>query len=181
MTMTDDTTGVERTDPAARTVEIDFLYIDLDTCRRCGSTELNLDEAIELARPVLAAADIEITLTKRLMESSGQATEHRLLSSPTIRIGDADIAGVLLESTCSDCGALSACGDDTQCRVWSYRREEFSAAPTGLIVEAILAAAVGVTPAINPYPGLPENLERFFDGTASTAAGESDCGCGSSC
>lgn len=58
MTMTDARTGVEAADSSTTTLEIDFLYIDLDTCRRCGGTDVNLHEAIELTRPALATAGI---------------------------------------------------------------------------------------------------------------------------
>ncbi len=182
MAMTDTIPGNAGTTAAStRTVDIEFLYIDLDTCRRCGGTDKSLDEAIALARPTLAAAGIGLTLTKTLIETSAQAAEYQLMSSPTIRIGGVDIAGELVESNCGDCGALSACGDSTDCRVWQYRGAEYSAAPTGLVVEAVMAAAVGVTPEAEPYPGLPENLERFFDGSTSAVNDESDCGCGSDC
>jgi hypothetical protein len=68
------------------------------------------------------------------------------------------------------------------CRVWQYRGERHTEAPTGLIVEAILAEVwpsvgarseekLGATSLVD----VPENLKRFFAGTGAAQDATSCC------
>lgn len=88
--------------------------------------------------------------------------EHRLLSSPTIRINGHDIDADIRETVCESCGDL--CGDTIDCRIWTYGGVEYSQPPKAMIVNALLQAVYGVSrqPEEQEYT-LPDNLRAFFD------------------
>jgi Domain of unknown function (DUF2703) len=167
----------------SRTVEVDFLYLDLTTCSRCRASDATLDAAVETVRPVLEAVGASIEIRKTLVETEKQARALGFVSSPTIRVNGHDIAGELLESSCSECGELCGCDDGVDCRVWDYRGERHTEAPTGLIVEAILAEvgpSVGGArseekPGATSLVDVPQNLKRFFAGTGAAQDATSCC------
>lgn len=166
--------------PAAnRTLTIELLALDLDTCGRCTGTSANLDAAIAEVAAILRQADVEVEVHKVVVRSAAQAEQLRFESSPTIRINGCDIALELRESNCGDCGDLCGCEGQIDCRVWVWRGEEYTEAPKALIVDAILR---GYGQAWDPPPKparrfrLPDNLRRFFDANPDAAArAEQDC------
>lgn len=163
---------------ATRQLDVEFLFLDLQTCARCVGTEATLQAALDLVRPALAVAGIEVKVTQRLVESEADARRFRFVSSPTIRINGLDIAGELVESTCDSCSDLCACNGSVDCRVWRYRGQDYTEAPTGLIVEALLRhAATPASVAPKPFADVPENLKQFFrsrsGATGQAAVGES--------
>ncbi len=153
-----------------RRLTIDFMFIDLQTCGRCLGTEEALDAAVSTVRPVLDALGMRLEVNKILVESEEQAMDLAFQSSPTIRIAGRDIAGVLKETRCDACGDV--CGEDTDCRVWIWRGQEYTAAPVGLIVEAILEMAVSHEAVAEPTgrAAVPANLKQFFGGKARLVA-----------
>lgn len=163
--------------PAERKIEVDFLYLDLDTCSRCRESDASLSEAIELVGPVLDSVGADIEVRKTLIESEDRARAMGFVSSPTILVNGRDIAGELMESPCSECGELCGC-DEVDCRVWDYRSEQHTGAPAGLIVEAVLAelAPTGAAPiGAAPFDDVPENLKRFFASAASEPENAARC------
>ena len=96
-----------------------------------------------------------------------------LLSSPTIRINGRDIAQDIRESRCESCGEIAGGGASIDCREWHYKGMVYSAAPLPMLLEAIMKALLDIDaiPMAEPQPltELPENLERFFRGGASSA------------
>jgi Domain of unknown function (DUF2703) len=132
-----------------------------------------LDAAVEILRPVLDSLGTSVEVHKSLVESEEQARALGFVSSPTIRVNGRDIAGDLAESSCSECGELCGCEGEVDCRVWDYRGERRTEAPTGLIMEAILAE---VDPSSTTRSGdaggdvvgsRAENLRRFFVGAGA--------------
>jgi hypothetical protein len=89
--------------PRTRQLNLEFLFLDLDTCTRCRATDATMAEAIELTRPALQSIGVLAHVTKTLVGSETQARELGFVSSPTIRVDGADIAGALLESHCDSC------------------------------------------------------------------------------
>ncbi len=167
-----------RSVPASRTVEVDFLYLDLTTCSRCRASDATLDAAVETVLPVLDSLGTAIEVHKTLVQTEAQARELGFVSSPTIRVNGRDIAGDLTESSCSECGELCGCDGGVDCRVWDYRGERHTEAPTGLIVEAILAEVGPSGDAQSeetPFVDVPENLKRFFAGTDAAREVSSCC------
>lgn len=147
-----------------RTLTIEFLYLDLDACTRCRGTGRNLEEALNEVAQILQATGVQVNLQKIHVQSEEQALALGFVSSPTIRINGRDIQLDVRESLCESCGDL--CGEDVDCRVWVYQGKEYSVAPKGMIIEAILKHVYGgemEVPAEREAPKeLPDNLKRFF-------------------
>jgi hypothetical protein len=153
--------GVEK----SRRVEIDFLYLDLDVCSPCRSTESNIEGALNDVRGILQAAGVEVTVRKTHVQTMEQAVELGFLSSPTLRIGGRDLQLEFKENYCATCSQVS--GTETDCRVWLYQGQEYSAPPRAMIVEAVLREVYGGSPSegaevVRPLGAL-ENLARFFE------------------
>jgi hypothetical protein len=160
-------------DQLVRTIPVDFLYLDLQTCTRCRATDATLREAIEVTRPALDAVGVAVAVTKTHVADAAQARQAGFVSSPTIRVNGLDIAGELVESACDSCSD-GCCGGRIDCRDWVYRGRRSTEPPVGLIVEALLrAASVPQGPAPtrtdDPAEDLPENLRRYFDQPAAVA------------
>ena len=148
-----------------RRVELEFLYLDLDVCSPCRSTESNIEEALAQVSGVLESAGAEVTLKKIHVQSFEQAVELGFLTSPTVRVGGRDLQLDFKENHCATCSEVS--GTQTDCRVWLYQGREYSAPPPAMIVEAVLRAVYGGRRAdgvelVRPETAL-ENLRRFFE------------------
>jgi hypothetical protein len=163
--------------PTADLVRIDFLFLDLSTCDRCLGTDRNLESALEVVREVLEATGTAVEVRKTLVETVAQARELRFVSSPTIRVNGRDLAFELKESACGCEACTDGSGEPIACRDWTYRGEEYTEAPVGLIVDVILGEVYGGAPrrATTPHDAheLPENLERFFAAEAPGCCGPS--------
>lgn len=150
-----------------RTVTIELIALDLKTCTRCVGSLTNIQLAIALLQIVLEVTNVQVSVAQRVIESEELALQYQFVSSPTIRVNGMDIALETDESQCDSCSDLCGCNGGVSCRVWHYRGEEFTEAPVGLIVEAILAAiyrdSVATVSASNTYVGVPDNLKQFFD------------------
>lgn len=146
-------------------VDIDFLYLDLNTCERCQGAESNLDQAINEVSAVLKSAGYVVSVNKINITSPELATEYEFLSSPTIRINGNDIALDVTETACKDCGDI--CGDSVDCRSWVYEGVEHPEPPKKMIVNAIMKEVYGGHSDLNKMKSeyvLPQNLKLFFDG-----------------
>ncbi len=146
-------------------VDIDFLYLDLNTCVRCQGAESNLDQAINEVSTVLKSAGYVVSVNKINITSPELATEYEFLSSPTIRINGYDIALDVTETSCKDCGDI--CGDSVDCRSWVYDSVELPEPPKEMIVNAIMKEVYGGHSDLNKMKSeyvLPQNLKLFFDG-----------------
>ncbi|OQB20835.1 MAG: hypothetical protein BWY11_02260 [Firmicutes bacterium ADurb.Bin182] len=141
---------------------IDFLFLDLSICTRCQGTENALDEAISDVEVVLNAAGYEVVVNKIHVDTKELAIQHKFESSPTIRVNGKDIDVEVKESLCDCCGDL--CGDNVDCRVWTYQGQEYTIPPKALIVNAILAEVYGGgAPVQEKEYILPKNLEAFYE------------------
>lgn len=162
-------------------IMIDFLFLDLTTCTRCVGTDQSLETALDIVRDVLDATGVAVEVRKTLVQTTAQARELRFVSSPTIRINGRDLAFELKESSCGSEACTDGCGDHIACRVWTYRGQEYTEAPVGLIVDAVLGDLYGggARPARTPDDAyeLPENLESFFAGKDPGSVEETAC-CG---
>lgn len=145
-----------------KVIAIEFLYLDLSVCGRCQETGKSLDEAVSDVMAVLTAAGFEVTVNKVNIATRELARQYRFFSSPTIRVNGNDIADELKESLCEDCGTL--CGEDVDCRVWTYNGIEYTTPPKGLIVNAILKEVYGGVSRKTDGKEyvFPENLENYF-------------------
>lgn len=147
-----------------RVVELEFLYLDLDTCTRCVGTNENLATAVQSVADVLAFTKTELSVNKILIENEEQAREHHFVTSPTIRINGRDIALEFRESQCDSCTDLCGCEEGTNCREWVYEGAVYTEAPVGMIVEAILGEIFASAPTMPAASTniVPDNLKNFF-------------------
>ncbi|MFC7026461.1 DUF2703 domain-containing protein [Halomicroarcula sp. GCM10025710] len=123
-----------------RTVTVDFLYLDNESCERCMGTEDALQAALERIESIFESLNVGITVRDIHVSTLDAAEATQLAVSPTIRINGRDIQPDYIENTCDSCGDLCACEGDVDCRLWRYRGKEHSTAPIGLIVESLVQA-----------------------------------------
>lgn len=174
-----------------RTLKIDYMYIDLNTCTRCTGTDQNLEAALSDVANILNETGVEVIVNRVLVQTEEQALELGFVSSPTIRVNDQDIQLNGKETHCESCGDI--CGDEVDCRVWTYRGKEYNVAPKAMIIEAILKAIYGSNEQVkeikhNKVEEVPENLKKFFKAkhgkdvkkTKNNCCSSSNC-CDSSC
>ena len=148
---------------ANRKLVIDFLYLDLSSCGRCQGTDRNLVEAVKDVSGVLKVAGYDVIVNKVNIDSKDLAIKYKFLSSPTIPVNDKDISLEVKESNCKDCGDL--CGEDVNCRVWTYQGVDYNEPPKALIIDAILRDVYGNYRTENNTDSdyqIPHNLEVFF-------------------
>ena len=163
---------------STRSIDIELLALDLNTCTRCVGSQANLAQALATAQHVLQVTGHDVQVRTILIESEEQARQHHFVTSPTIRINGHDIALETLESHCDSCTDLCGCEEGTNCRVWRYQGQEYTEAPVGMIVDALLREVYSGAPLLGAPPFVseaPENLTRFFHGKAAKAALVSAC------
>jgi hypothetical protein len=161
-----------------RSIDIELLALDLKTCTRCVGSQANLEQALTAAQQVLQVTGHDVRVRTILIESEEQARQHNFVTSPTIRINGHDIALEMLESHCDSCTDLCGCEEGTNCRVWRYQGQEYTEAPVGMIVDALLREVYGAAPPLSTPSSAsetPENLTRFFSSKAAKAAPVSSC------
>ena len=151
-----------------RSIDIDFLYLDLDVCDPCKGTGDNLNQALVEAELALKYAGAEVSVRKTHVESFEQAESLNFYSSPTIRINGGDIQFDIYENHCQSCSDIS--GTETNCRIWQYRGQQYSEPPKEMIVEALLREVFAERKDkrdLQPVAAAPEsareNLRRFFE------------------
>ena len=144
-------------------------------------TEDALEAALDRVEPLLDALDVGITVRDIHVSSLAAAEATQLAVSPTIRIDGRDVQPDYLENTCESCGDLCECEGDVDCRLWRYRGEEYTTAPVGLLVEALVQAVAptqrqfGESRERQAYQ-LSSNVEDFFENSDDSES-ECDCGC----
>jgi hypothetical protein len=157
-------------EPSRPVVEIDFLYLDLETCDRCVRTDRHLAAAMDDVRAALGAAGYDVTFRRTHVETAAQALSLGLVTSPTLRVNGHDAAVEFRENACGDCGACA--GTTVTCRVWLHRGREFEVPPKEALVDAVLRAVYAPKgePA-RPSCALPENLLGYFRGKRRKESG----------
>jgi hypothetical protein len=169
-------------DANRKTVEIEFLFLDLETCQRCKDTDASLEAALNTVKSMLASAGVTVLMRKTLVDTEQRAVELGFVSSPTIRVNGKDIALELRESRCDTCADACGCDGEIDCRVWVWQGREYTEAPEPMIVDAILSAVYGgheqaaSKPAAGGLGGTaPENLKRFYVSKAAKQTSASAC------
>lgn len=162
-----------------RVIEMELLALDLSSCTRCVGTRANMEQALDTVRAVLDATDRRVHVSTRVIDSEEQARQYQLVTSPTVRINGRDIAYETLESPCDSCSDLCGCHGGINCRVWRYQGQEYTEAPVGLIVEAILHAVYATSSLAGhnmpEYHDVPDNLQRFFNSKETTRPAVNAC------
>ena len=163
-----------------RTITVDFLYLDDQTCDRCVGTGAALETALGRVEPILGAMDVGITLRDVHVSTLAAAETTRLAVSPTVRIDGRDVQPDYVEDACESCGDLCECAGGVDCRLWRYRGEEHATAPVDLLVEALVRAVASNRTRSdrsgeNGAYRLSQNVREFFEGAGDAA---SECGRG---
>lgn len=145
-------------------VQVEYLYLDINSCERCIGTDAVLDEVMRILTPAFNLAGYEVVYNKIEMKTAEIAIKHQFISSPTIRVNGYDICQSVSENNCGCCGDIS--GTDVDCRVFEYNRESYEVPPKDMLAEAILKTVF-----IEDNRGcscgeyeLPDNLRKFFNG-----------------
>lgn len=107
------------------------------TCPRCGSTEQEVEKAVEDLSRLLASSDIVVSLIKKSIDP--EAFKKDALQSNKILISEKTLEHWLGARTgqskcCETCG-------DAECRTVEYAGDTHEAIPAELIVRAGLSAA----------------------------------------
>ena len=158
----------------AKTVLVEYLYLDLNTCERCVGTDGELKDVLNTLSPAFALAGYTVEYRKIEMTTREIATAHRFLSSPTIRVNGRDLCASVAENDCGCCGEIS--GTQVDCRVFEYGGETYEVPPKAMLAEGILTVVFGekCEKALESVYTLPENLKSFYDGKQT----KTGCGCG---
>ncbi len=145
-------------------LQVQYLYLDMQTCDRCIGTDEVLDEVMEVLTPALNLAGFDVEYDKVEMSTEEMAREYRFLSSPTIRVNGEDLCQAVVENSCGCCSDIS--GTDVDCRVFVYKGEAYEVPPKEMLALAILEKAFGSKASgceCGEYE-LPENLKTFYEG-----------------
>ena len=163
-------------DSTKKELNIDFLFLDLNTCERCIATGDTLDEALAALSPALETLNYAVKVNKVNITTRELAEQYRFVSSPTIRVNGVDVSTELKESSCGDCSDISGCSTD--CRVFVYNGKDYEQPPAAMIIEGILHILYGNVRQTEQKPyELPDNLERFFAGKSTCCGSDSECSC----
>jgi len=155
---------IEKSD---KIINVDFLYLDLNTCSRCIATDSALNEALEALNNVFKTLGYQINVNRVNISSIELAEQYQFLSSPTIRVNGKDICLNVKENNCKDCGDL--CGSDVDCRVFEYQGIEYNQPPKAMIMEGVLQAIYAPKRASEETVyQLPRNLQHFFNQKENT-------------
>ncbi len=148
-------------------ISIDYLYLDLNTCDRCVSTDMVLEEVLEIITPALKVAGFDLIYNKIEMATEELAIKHKFLSSPTIRVDGRDICLSVKESSCGCCSDIS--GTAVDCRVFEYKGREYEVPPQEMLAKAIYEAIFSKTSGNEQTSNykLPDNLKKFYEGKRS--------------
>lgn len=157
----------EQNASAETEVKVEFLYLDLNVCEPCKTSDENIVAALDEVAVVARAAGIKLSLERIHIRSLEQAIRLGFQTSPTIRINGRDLQLDFKESNCDTCSELS--GTETNCRIWEFQGRTFKYLPKAMLVGAIFREIYGGA-AKNKEPekivatdASLKNLSAFFE------------------
>ena len=161
----------------AKTVQIEYLFLDLQTCDRCIGTDRVLEEVIKEITPALETAGYRVVYHKLEMSTAELAQQYHFLSSPTIRVNGREVCNSVEENKCDCCSQIS--GTNVDCRVFEYDGQTYEVPPKAMLAEAVLSSVFAPfsTKECGCYE-MPENLKTFYQGKVSNT---DTCSCGGCC
>ncbi|TWH48724.1 DUF2703 domain-containing protein [Sporomusa sp. KB1] len=166
--------SAEKPSVTKKTLDIEYLYLDLDVCERCSDTDDVLSNVLVEIGSLLKTAGYDVKLNKIHVATRAIAQQYKLMTSPTLRVDGRDLAIEFKESLCAECGDL-CCDSTVDCRVWVYEGKEYDVPPKEMLLNKILEAVyTKPEPFEEELYVMPKNLEKFFDGIERQADG---CGC----
>jgi hypothetical protein len=143
-------------------IRVEMLYLDNSSCTRCKSTQEVLLDSIEQLNGISVDPSFLLKVDLIHIDTLEKAIAYRFRSSPTIRVDGQDIQSDIKENECTDCGDL--CGENVDCRTWTYKGQVYNVPPKELILEAITNRN-GKHGEVVGYE-VPDNIRKFFLGKA---------------
>ncbi len=144
-----------------KNILIEFLFLDLDSCKRCIETKNILFAAIDDVKVPLEAAGYTFDVQGFKISTEELAREFEFVGSPTILVNFQDILGEITENVCHSCSDI--CGNETTCRTYTYQGYLYDVPPKGMIIEGILKAVYNPKPVIeNKNYKISENIMTFI-------------------
>jgi len=120
---------------------VEFLYFDQSHCLRCQMSEKSLEASLNHLKEAIQEVELEVELRKVPLTFEEEAQKKGFTTSPTIKINGKDVEEIIHgepRQTKSYCGSCSTfCGEDTECRTFSYDGKTYQYIPRKMIVEAI--------------------------------------------
>lgn len=116
-------------------LEIEFLYYDKNSCKRCISTSKAVRLTLKELKKAIKNVKLEINLKEKKLP------ESKIQLSPSIFINGKDIEKLINKNSklksniCSDCCQLI--GQAVDCRTFIYKGKNYDYIPKEMIVEAI--------------------------------------------
>jgi len=157
---------------AARVFDVAREAVDAEMRRKAKAVNFGIVYGIS-AHGLSESLGVGLDERTTVVGTPDEARRRAFASSPTIRINGRDIAQDIRESRCESCGEIAGGGASIDCREWHYKGKVYSAAPLPMLLEAIMRAMLDIDaiPMAEPRPlaELPDNLERFFRGGASSS------------
>jgi hypothetical protein len=159
-----------------RLLGLDFLYLDRRVCARCVAAGEALDAALAAAAPALAALGVAVERRDIHVATATDAAAHDLRLSPTVRLDGRDLQPEAARDRCESCGTLCGCAEGIDCRLWRWQGERHEAPPVGLLVDALLRAALGSGDDAGPARR-DDSVAAFFVARVGCCATPGDGGC----
>jgi hypothetical protein len=116
-------------------INIEFLYYDKITCKRCVSTDKSVKLTLKELKKAIKTAKVKINFKERKLPAS------KIHLSPSILINGKDIEKLLNKNSklksniCSSCCQLI--GHNVTCRAFSYKDKCYDYIPADMIIEAV--------------------------------------------
>jgi hypothetical protein len=161
---------------ATRTVTVDLLYLDRESCSRCRDPAGARETAVDRVADLLADLEVAVEVRSVQVDTVAAARRTGLSVSPTVRVDGRDVQPDHEANPCGDCTDLGDGTESVDCRLWRYRGETHESAPVDMLVEAVLRAAVGS--AHSPTRrrretggDVPADLRRFFGDETGESSG----------
>jgi len=149
-----------------KVILIEFIFLNLDTCKRTIETKINLFKAIDILKGPLEVAGYSFEIQGINIKSEADAKEFEFETSPTILVDFQDILGGIRENKCDDCSLLKK--REIRCRAYAYNNLIYNVPPVGMLVEGILKGAFSGQKVIdNDNYKIPQNILNFLSGNSS--------------
>lgn len=116
-------------------LNIEFLYYDKTTCKRCASTDRSVKLTLRELKKAMKNTKLKINFKERKLSKS------KIHLSPSILINGKDVEKIvgknskLKSNVCSDCCQLT--GSSVNCRTFNYKGKNYDYIPKEMIIEAI--------------------------------------------
>ena len=117
-------------------IDIEFLYYDKTTCKRCISTNKSIKSTLKELKKSIKYANAKINLKEKKLP------ESKIYLSPSILINGKDVEKLLNKNSklksnaCSDCCHLTN-KPVVNCRTFNYKGKNYDYMPKEMVMDAV--------------------------------------------